>query len=581
MKKKPNKQFNINIWYFLREDKKLLFLLSVTGIVFNVGLVFIPIFEGWLVQCFLDIVSGTKVFKNMVILVAFYLFVMLIVQINRYLKRKYVRNIANNMVVKMRDKLYLGILSNKNLHDEGVGELVTRASMDVEIVAEGTRKVLTEFFDTGILLISFYVTMFIYDPIISLISLLFAPIACVIAELLKKIIYKEVSSYKISGERLSNVIFDRVTNETLYRVYGRDRELNADYELVCKDYETKAIRASLWENTLQPIYNVIAMIGVIFIIYLGGRNVLGVGFRLWDIAMFTTFISCYAKVSDKMSKVARLFNGVQKAGVSWQRLKENLNIGEIVFDEYTKEEISVKPVYMSINNAFFSYNGRENVIENASFTMESGQIIGITGVVASGKSSLGKMFLCEKEYNGSITLNGVELKDMSEKERFSYISYLGHDSELFSDSIKENILLGNNDELSKYLDIVELSEEVELMENKEDTLVGSFGLRLSGGQKDRVALARTLAHSKSVLILDDPFSAVDKATENIILNRLRKDYGDRLIIIISHRLTSFPKFDKVLWIENRKVVSSRHEELMESSDVYKKLYNLQVGEEND
>ena len=93
------------------------------------------------------------------------------------------------------------------------------------------------------------------------------------------------------------------------------------------------------------------------------------------------------------------------------------------------------------------------------------------------------------------------------------------------------------------------------MENGVDTQVGSFGLRLSGGQKSRVALARTLCHAKNILILDDPFSAVDKPTEKLILENLKKYYGDRLIIIISHRLTSFPTFDKVLWIENGKVVN--------------------------
>lgn len=581
MKNKQNQKQNIHLWQFLRGDKMLLLFLAISGIVFNVGLVFIPIFEGWLIQCFFDILSGVKVFKNMLVLVGFYSLVMIAVQISRYLKRKFVRKIANNMVVRMRDRLYLGILSNPNVGDEGVGELVTRASLDVEIVAEGTRKTLTEFFDTGVLLISFYVTMFIYDWKISLISLLFSPLACIIAELLKKVIYKQTTQYKLASERLSNVVFDRITNESLYRVYGRDEGLNKEYEKVVSDYEKKAIFASVWENTLQPIYNVIAMIGIIFIIYLGGRNVLGVGFSLWNIAVFTTYISCYTKVADKMSKVAKLFNSVQKAGVSWKRLKENLSEKEIVFDEYKSSEIINKPVYMSINECFFGYNENEGVIKGASFSAQSGQIVGVTGIVASGKSTLGKMFLGEKNYSGSITINGVELRDMTERERFLHISYLGHNTELFSDSIKENVLLGSDNDLSKLLEIVNLKEEVDQMENGVDTQVGSFGLRLSGGQKSRVALARTLCHAKNILILDDPFSAVDKPTEKLILENLKKYYGDRLIIIISHRLTSFPTFDKVLWIENGKVISSNHQSLMENNLEYKKLYEIQVGEQND
>ena len=577
-KKVKDGQQNIKFLYFLKPDKGLLFLLALTGTIFNIGLVLIPVFEGWLVQCLFDIFGKNKVFLDMLRLVLYYLLAMIVVQITRYLKRMYVRKIANNMVVRMRDSLYVGILK-KSLSRSDVGQLVTRASMDVEIVAEGTRKTLTEIFDTGVLLISFAITMFIYDWIIALIALFFTPIACFIAEILKKVVYKHVSEYKLSQENLSNATYDRITNASLYRVYGSDRIKNAEYQKNVKDYEKKSVLSNVWENTLQPIYNVIAMIGVIFIIYLGGRNFLGIGFRAWDIAIFTTFISCYTKVADKSSKVARLFNSVQKSQVSWKRLKNLLILGD---GEFLQKELEFnkKPVYLTVNGVNCSYQYGKTILDDVSFTASSGQIIGVTGAVASGKSTLGKLLLGELEYNGSITLFDKELKDLTDVEKATYISYLGHNPELFSDTILENVAMGKDADLAHYLEIVKISQEVSEMTGGVNTKIGSDGNRLSGGQKARVALARTLCHAKNIIILDDPFSAVDKNTEAQILSDIKKEFSDRLIILISHRITAFSSLDKVLWIDEGKVRVGSHDELYQSVEDYRALYDIQRGLNN-
>ena len=577
-KKVKDGQLNIKLWYFLKPDKGLLFLLALTGTIFNIGLVLIPVFEGWLVQCLFDIFGKNKVFLDMLRLVLYYLLAMIVVQITRYLKRMYVRKIANNMVVRMRDSLYVGILK-KSLSRSDVGQLVTRASMDVEIVAEGTRKTLTEIFDTGVLLISFAITMFIYDWIIALIALFFTPIACFIAEILKKVVYKHVSLYKLSQETLSNATYDRITNASLYRVYGSDKIKNAEYQKNVKDYEKKSVLSNVWENTLQPIYNVIAMIGVIFIIYLGGRNFLGIGFRAWDIAIFTTFISCYTKVADKSSKVARLFNSVQKSQVSWKRLKNLLILGD---GEFLQKELEFnkKPVYLTVNGVNCSYQYGKTILDDVSFTASSGQIIGVTGAVASGKSTLGKLLLGELEYNGSITLFDKELKDLTDVEKATYISYLGHNPELFSDTILENVAMGKDVDLAHYLEIVKISQEVSEMTGGVNTKIGSDGNRLSGGQKARVALARTLCHAKNIIILDDPFSAVDKNTEAQILSDIKKEFSDRLIILISHRITAFSSLDKVLWIDEGKVRVGSHDELYQSVEDYRALYDIQRGLNN-
>lgn len=157
--------------------------------------------------------------------------------------------------------------------------------------------------------------------------------------------------------------------------------------------------------------------------------------------------------------------------------------------------------------------------------------------------------------------------------RTGVIGYLGHDPELFNDSVEHNVLLGEQGKDAKiYLKAVCLDKEVEEMENGLDTLVGNGGVRLSGGQAQRLALARTLCHKKPVLILDDPFSALDKKTEEQAFENLKKLAGDSVILLISHRLYLFPQMDQVIWMENGQTQTGTHEELMKRSPEYAKLY---------
>ena len=123
---------------------------------------------------------------------------------------------------------------------------------------------------------------------------------------------------------MSGITLDRISNALTYRVYGEEAVQDQRYEGYLADYEKKMILANLWENTLQPIYKVIAMIGTMLVIWFGGRNVLGTGWESWDIAAFSTYLACFIKLATKSSHAAKLFNAIQKAQVSWQRIQPHL-----------------------------------------------------------------------------------------------------------------------------------------------------------------------------------------------------------------------------------------------------------------
>ena len=137
--------------------------------------------------------------------------------------------------------------------------------------------------------------------------------------------------------------------------------------------------------------------------------------------------------------------------------------------------------------------------------------------------------------------------------------------------------MGENKNVSDYLKLVCFNEEVQAMPDKENTMVGNGGVRLSGGQAQRLALARTLCHKRPVLILDDPFSALDKDTEKQIFANLKKYMADGIVIIISHRLYLFPQMNQVIWLENGQAVTGTHKKLMQEILEYAQLYHAQEG----
>ena len=562
--------------YFKAEWRALL-IVTVSGLIYNIGLLTEPWFEGTMTGYLVEILKGTGQFSGMLMLVISFAVVTAVVQVSRYVKRFYVRRFANNVNRRMKETLYGSLVkkSRASLREEGEGNIMTKAILDVDDCVEGMRKFTTEIFDTGVALTAYLCMLLWYDWRLTILCMLFPPISYVTAEKMKKVIQKAGAAYKEQSGRLSTATLDRAENAMTYRVFGLEKKRQAVYEENLTSYEKAAVKANIWNAAMPPIYRIISMAGVFFILYFGQKNVLGTGWQAWSIASFTTFLVCFVKLSVKSSSAAKLFNAVHKAQVSWNRIKPLLPQEE----ENKTDEVKVKktPVEaLKVKHLSFTYPDGKKILDDISFSAKKDQIIGITGAVACGKSTLGKAFLCEYPYEGHITVDGAELQNMEQSVRTGIVGYLGHDPELFNDSVENNVLLGDSKNSDTYLNAACIKQEVAEMTDGKNTLIGSGGTYLSGGQAKRLAFARTLCHDKPILILDDPFSALDKNTEKQAFVNLQALAKDSIVLLISHRLYLFPEMDGVIWMENGKAVTGTHEELLKIVPEYKSLYTSQV-----
>ena len=549
-------------------------LITLSGLAYNVGLLAGPWFEGRLAQCLADILGGRETASAMTALAAGYILVTLLVQAARFIKRFYVRRFANNINRRMKGVLYANLVrqSRGALEKQGAGELMTKAISDVDDCAEGIRKFTTEVFDTGVALAGYIVMLFAYDRHLALLCMIFPPISYICAEKMKKPVQRAGAAYKKAAAALSAATLDRAKNAVTYRIYGCEDAQEARYEAALDGYEQAAVRANVWQAALPPLYLAASNLSVLFILWFGAKNVLGTGWRAWDIAAFTTFLSCFMKTAVKSSKAAKLFNAVQRAEVSWKRIKPMMKTPRAL------EPLAVPAAQrVEVSGLSFCYDGGAPIFEGVSFSAQPGDIIGVTGPVACGKSTLGRVFLCERPYGGSVRIGGRELSELSPREAASTVGYLGHDPELWNDTVEENVLCGGAGDAMRFLALTALDGEVRAMEQGLRTVVGSGGVRLSGGQAQRLALARTLAHPRPVLVLDDPFSALDRQTEDEVFARLKACAQDRVVILISHRLYHFPELRQIVFMQGGKADVGTHEALCASVPAYRALYESQTG----
>lgn len=572
---KPEKNFCPDrvLSYFRLEWLPLAFV-TLSGLVYNIGLLATPWFEGRLAQCLADILGGSETAAKMAMLVPAYILVTLLVQAARFVKRFYVRRFANNIDRRMKGILYANLVrqSRTALEKEGAGELMTKAISDVDDCVEGMRKSTTEVFDTGVALVGYAVMLLVYDWRLALLSLLFTPVSYVCAAWMKKPVQRAGAAYKKAAGALSAATLDRAQNAVTYRIYGCEDARAEKYEDALNTYEKTAVRNNVWQSALPPLYLAASEAGVLFILWFGAKNVLGTGWSVWDIAAFTTFLSCFTKLVVKSSKAAKLFNAVQKAEVSWTRIKPLMKQPEQLAPLRIPE-----PADVTLENLSFAYGG-EPVFTGLSLTARPGDIIGITGPVACGKSTLGRVFLCEAPYGGSARFGGTEFSALTPRQISATVGYLGHDPELSADTVQNNVLCGSEQEAEPYLAEAALDDEVRRMEQGLETVIGPGGTRLSGGQAQRLALARTLAHGRPVLVLDDPFSALDRNTEDIVFRNLQEYAKDKVVFLISHRLYHFPQMQQVIFMDGGKTTVGTHAELMAAEPVYLQLYESQTSQ---
>lgn len=236
-----------SVRYYFYHEKKLLLIVTLSGILYNVGMIAGPWFDGQLAQYLYDIFGGIRTAADMYALCLCYALVILGVQGARYVKRLYVRKFANNISLSMKDRLYQHLVQTpkRDMEQADTGALMTKVISDIDTCVEGMRKFTTEIFDTGVVMAAYVVMLVWYDWRLTLCVLVFPPIAYALANSLRRLVAVTAARSKESSGALSGMTLDRISNALTYRVYGEEAVQDQRYEGYLADYEKKMILANL------------------------------------------------------------------------------------------------------------------------------------------------------------------------------------------------------------------------------------------------------------------------------------------------------------------------------------------------
>jgi ATP-binding cassette subfamily B multidrug efflux pump len=533
--------------------------------------------------------------RSLLLLVISFGLVTVFFQYGRYVKRWYLRVMTNRMASDMRAGLLSRVLKYpmSSIERESVGDLMSRTVGDVDQINSTVQETINEGWDTGLLMISYFVVLLWYDWRITLLAAIPIPFAILVAELVRHPVYR----YALNSRKAASIVVSHVQRTlgglSILRLFGRE-DVEAER---LKDFSRNQmrwdVRTGLLQNAMMPIYAALASLGIIWVIVAGGKRVVG---GTWTVGTFVAYLSMFGLMAARTQVAARIFNQFHAASASWDRIKNKLGESESVPESaaagatVASPSRAMAPELIQVKDLSFSYPGSDHKeLLGVNFTVKTGDFVGITGPVGSGKSALATVLTGLYPYSGDILINGHSLQTLSHDERARTFAYAGEDAFLFSASIAQNITFhetaaseGDKERLANAVHTAALSDDMTLFPQGLDTIVGERGARLSGGQRQRVALARAIFSGNPILILDDPFSAVDIGTEQKMIERIRGSLKGTTVLVFSHRLAAFTGADQVLVLDRGKVIEQGdHKRLMASGGMYQKIYSAQTWMEGE
>ncbi len=460
------------------------------------------------------------------------------------------------------------------------GDIIPRCTSDIDTMKNFVSEQLTNVFRILIMLVLSLVFMFSMDVPLTLIAFIPMPVIIGYSLYFHNRFRKGFMDCDENEGKLSTMAQENLTGVRVVRAFGRERFEKDKFEAQNAHYtglwEKLGLTMSLYWSSADVLSGIQILLVVAFgaLFCIRGRMLSG---------EYVAFISYNSMLMWPIRMLGRMISEMSKAGVSIERI-------QYIMDSPVEQDPpgALEPEIrgdIAFDHVSFAYENCPPMLQDVSFTMEAGQTLGILGGTGSGKSTM--MYLLDTRYpleegKGTITVGGVDIRRIRTDWLRRHIGIVLQEPFLFSRTISENIAIAcDGTDLTSIKAAAAaacLDETVESFAKGYDTFVGERGVTLSGGQKQRAAIARTLTSRTPIMIFDDSLSAVDTETDAKIRARLEERFGTASIILISHRITTLAKADKILVLENGRIVEQgTHDELKCAGGIYQSIYEIQSG----
>ncbi len=535
------------------------------------------------VMNFIEYIGGREgIRQNIWICAVFVLALAVITSICDYIGRLTMAKGTEGIIKNIRDKLFDHIQKlpySWHIKNQ-TGDIIQRSTSDVEVVRNFINTQLSEMFRTIILVIISLILMFSMNVKLTLIVLIFIPIVVLYSAIFYGILSKKFLLADEAEGELFTATQENLTGVRVVRAFGREKYEIEKFSEKNNKFSDLWVKLGYQLGYYWGIGDLVTGIIVMTIVITGSvysvNNVITLG-------EFMAFVSYTSMIAWPLRSFGRILGELSKTKVSAERICEILREPE----EQDRPNSLTPDMNKDIEfkNVTFTYEGNVPVVNDISFKIKAGTTYAILGGTGSGKTTL--MHLLNRLYDlpedcGSITIGGVDIRDINREHLRKNIGMVLQEPFLFSRSIKENISIVNSDAdfeaIREVSSIAQVDDAIDSFSKGYDTIVGERGVTLSGGQKQRVAIARMLLQNTPVMVFDDSLSAVDSETDAKIRSALKKRKKNSTVILISHRITTLMQADTILVLDKGRVSDiGTHEELINRERIYKSIYDVQMN----
>ncbi|MEN8698870.1 ABC transporter ATP-binding protein [Bacillus infantis] len=462
------------------------------------------------------------------------------------------------------------------------GDLMARATNDLKAISVTAGFGILTLVDSSIFMLTILLTMgFLVSWKLTIAAVLPLPLMALLMKIYGKRIHVRFMEAQDAFGNLNDKVLESVSGVRVIRAYVQERADEGRFHDMTEDVYEKNIKVARIDSLFDPTIKII--VGLSYLIGLGyGANlVFNQAITLGDLVAFNVYLGMLIW---PMFAIGELINIMQRGNASLDRVQETLSYEEDVKDP-GKPADAERPENIVFDDVTFRYpSSSTDNLKSIKVRLDRGQTLGVVGKTGSGKTTFIKQLLREYPAGaGTLAVAGIPIKDQSLQNTRNWIGYVPQDHVLFSRSVRENILFGNEQadesDLHRAIDLSAFRKDLEMLPGGLETLVGEKGVALSGGQRQRISIARALIKDPEILILDDSLSAVDAKTEKKIIGNIRTEREGKTTIITTHRMTAVQHADHIIVLDNGGVAEEgTHAELMAGAGWYKEQYIRQQAQ---
>ena len=479
---------------------------------------------------------------------------------------------------------HIETLSQRFYQKYRTGDLMSRATNDIGAVRMAVGPGLLIGLDA---IFYFFVIppIIIYlSPKLSFYTFLLMPLTPIIAYKIKNIIDRRFRDVQEHFSRLSEKVQENISSIRVVKSFNMSQQEERRFLWLSRDFVKKNLKLAIPQSLLGPTFEYITYMGIIILLFIGGKMVIGGVITLGTLVAFQRYISMMVWPMTAIGWCLSLFH---RGKASMKRIDDIMEETPVIVTNDKGKEQFIFTGNIEFRDVNFRYDPeKEWVLKGINLKISSGQRIAIVGPIGSGKSTLVNMLPRIIPTNKqSIFLDGVDINTINIKVLRERVGFVPQDTFLFSEKIADNILFGAKTEGSdntslRFARIVGIEEEIQELPHKFESYLGERGINLSGGQKQRISIARALAINPSIIILDDCLSAVDARVEDAIMKNILINFPGKTLIVVTHRLPAIRGFDIIVVMKDGMIVEKgTHKQLIVANGLYTSLYTKEVLEE--